>query len=110
MSKNKRSKDGNQIKHELNRFPLLIFSLPPSYALSLPLSLSLAQSVCLILMGRPLFVNVPSCVHHCRLSIIAGLWGSYSIWRHIWYSAASINVVIILIFMSRGLNPFLFFP
>lgn len=45
MSKNKRSKDGNQIKHELNRFPLLIFSLPPS----LPPMPSHSLSHCLLL-------------------------------------------------------------
>lgn len=81
--------------------------LPPSNTLSLPPPLSPARTAWLILMGRPLFVNVPSCVHRCRLSIIAGLWGSLSIWRHIWHSAASINVVLILIFMSWGFAPFL---
>ncbi len=95
------TKDGNQTKHKVTRFPLFIFSPPPPYnTLSLPLPLSPTRSAWLILMGRPLFVNVPSCVHRCGLSIIAGLWGSFSIWRHIWHSAASINVVIILIFMS----------
>ena len=88
---------------------LSVFARPllPSNTLSLPLSPSPAWSAWLILMGRPLFVNVPSCVHHCGLSIIAGLWGSFSIWHHIWHSAASINVVIILIFMSSGFTPFL---
>lgn len=106
----KGTKDSNQTKHEVTRFGLFIFSPPPSFppsdTLSLPLPLSPARSAWLILMGRPLFVNVPSCVHRCRLSIIAGLWGSFSIWRHIWHSAASINVVIILIFMSLGFTPF----
>lgn len=114
--KKKRTKDRNQTKHEVTRFSLFIFSPPPSHPPSFPpsdtpslrLPLSPARSAWLILMGRPLFVNVPSCVHRCRLSIIAGLWGSFSIWRHIWHSAASINVVIILIFhsFSSPLYPF----
>lgn len=104
-----RAEDRNQTKHAVTWPPLFIFS-PPSNTLSLPLPLSPAQSAWLILMGRPLFVYVPSCVHHCGLSIIAGLWGSFSIWRHIWHSAASINVVIILIFMSLGFTPFLSSP
>lgn len=87
--------------------PIFIFLPPPSNTLSLPVQLSAARSPWLILMGCPLFVNVPSCVHHCRLSIIAGLLGGFSIWRHIWHSAASINVVIIVIFMSWGFTPFL---
>lgn len=48
MSKNKRSKDGNQTKHELNRFPLLIFSLPPSLLCPLTPSLTVSCSVCVV--------------------------------------------------------------
>lgn len=87
----------NRTKHEATLFPLFLI---PSLSPTPSDSLSLARSAWLILMGRPLFVNVPSCVHRCGLSIIAGLWGSFSIWHHIWRSAASINVVIIVIFMS----------
>lgn len=82
--------DGFKISSNVNS---LTSSIAPTHTYSqFP-----AWSAWLILMGCPLFVNVPSSEHRCRLSIIAGLWGSVSIWHHIWRSAASINAVIFFI-------------